>query len=93
MPKLWEKARVNGRVLKAHAKRIWTGGKCEMGSGETRVRRIQHGIHGSSDDELLKMLAHRGVVLDICPISNYKLRVFEKWEDYPLQNLSNMESH
>ena len=31
------------------------------------------------------MLAHRGVVLDICPISNYKLRVFDKWKDYPLQ--------
>ena len=82
--KLWEKARLNGRVLKAHAGEFGPAENVRWAVEELGVKRIQHGIHGSSDDELLKMLAHRGVVLDICPISNYKLRVFEKWEDYPL---------
>ncbi len=85
IPKLWEKARVNGRVLKAHAGEFGPAENVRWAVEKLGVRRIQHGIHGSSDDELLKMLAHRGVVLDICPISNYKLRVFDKWEDYPLR--------
>ena len=37
------------------------------------------------DQDVLKLLKDEGVVLDICPISNYKLRVFDTWMDYPLQ--------
>ena len=83
--KLWEKARVSGKVLKAHAGEFGPAENVRWAVEKLGVKRIQHGIHGSSDYELLKMLAHRGVVLDICPISNYKLRVFDKWKDYPLQ--------
>ena len=49
------------------------------------VKRVQHGIHASKDQEVLKLLKDEGVVLDICPISNYKLRVFDSWERYPLR--------
>ena len=38
-PKLWDKARVNGRVLKAHAGEFGPARKCEMGSGETRSKK------------------------------------------------------
>ena len=84
IPKLWEKARVNGRALKAHAGEFGPAENVRWAVEKLRVKRIQHGIHASTDNELLKMLSHQGVVLDICPISNYKLRVFDVWEDYPL---------
>ena len=27
-------------------------------------------------------------MLDLCPISNYKLRVFESWDDYPIRKIT-----
>ena len=33
----------------------------------------------------MDLLAEKGVVLDLCPISNYKLRVFDNWDDYPIR--------
>ena len=33
----------------------------------------------------MKLLAGEGVTLDICPISNYKLYIFDRWENYPIR--------
>ncbi len=33
----------------------------------------------------MKLLAGEGVTLDICPISNYKLRIFDRWKNYPIR--------
>ncbi len=85
MPEVWGKAAANGRVLKAHAGEFGPAENVRWAVEKLGVKRIQHGILASSDEELLKMLAEKGVVLDICPISNYKLRVFDKWEEYPLR--------
>ena len=89
IPKLWENARANGRAVKAHAGEFGPAENVRWAVEKLGVTRIQHGIHASTDDELLKMLADLGVVLDICPISNYKLRVFDRWEDYPLGKFIN----
>jgi hypothetical protein len=84
VPRLWQVARANGRILKAHAGEF---GPAENVDGQcpTGVKRIQHGIHASKDKEVMKLLAGEGVTLDICPISNYKLRVFDQWENYPVR--------
>ena len=33
----------------------------------------------------MNLLAGEGVTLDLCPISNHKLRIFDQWEEYPLR--------
>lgn len=83
--RLWQCASMNGRILKAHAGEFGSAANVKWAVENLGVKRIQHGIHASQDEEVMNLLCDQGVVLDICPISNYKLRVFESWENYPVR--------
>ena len=85
VPRLWQVARANGRTLKAHAGEFGPAKNVASAVSKLGVKRIQHGIHASKDEEVMELLAGEGVTLDICPISNYKLRVFDQWENYPIR--------
>lgn len=85
VPRLWQVARANGRTLKAHAGEFGPAKNVASAVSIMGVKRIQHGIHASKDKEVMNLLAGEGVTLDICPISNYKLRVFDQWENYPIR--------
>ena len=85
VPRLWQVARANGRTLKAHAGEFGPAKNVASALSILGVKRIQHGIHASKDKEVMNLLAGEGVTLDICPISNYKLRVFDQWENYPIR--------
>jgi len=85
VPRLWQVARANGRTLKAHAGEFGPAENVKWAVANLGVKRIQHGIHASNEDEVIALLAGEGVTLDICPISNYKLRIFDRWEDYPIR--------
>ncbi|MDA0344192.1 MAG: adenosine deaminase, partial [Verrucomicrobia bacterium] len=78
VPRLWQVARANGRTLKAHAGEFGPAKNVASAVSKLGVKRIQHGIHASKDKEVMELLAGEGVTLDICPISNYKLRVFDQ---------------
>ncbi len=49
--------------------------------------RIRHGIRAVDDQALLREIADRGVVLDVCPISNVRTRVVSSLADHPLPQL------
>ncbi|MGI9577256.1 MAG: adenosine deaminase [Microthrixaceae bacterium] len=49
--------------------------------------RIQHGVRAIEDKSLVRQLADRAVVLDVCPTSNLMLGVTEQLEDHPLPAL------
>jgi len=85
VPRLWQVARANGRTLKAHAGEFGPAENVKWAVANLGVKRIQHGIHASNEDEVIALLAGEGVTLDICPISNYKLCIFDRWEDYPIR--------
>ena len=51
------------------------------------VDRIDHGIRSVEDDELVKRIAKEGIPLTLCPLSNCKLCVFKRMEDFPLHAL------
>jgi adenosine deaminase len=85
MPRLWSVANANGRILKAHAGEFGSAQNVKWAVEKLGVKRIQHGINASSDETVMDLLAEKGVVLDLCPISNYKLRVFDNWNDYPIR--------
>lgn len=52
-----------------------------------RADRIRHGIRAADDPGLLSELAGRGVVLDVCPISNLRTRVVASLAEHPLPTL------
>ena len=46
--------------------------------------RIRHGIRAAEDPGLLSELADRGIVLDVCPISNVRTGVVRSLAEHPL---------
>jgi aminodeoxyfutalosine deaminase len=49
--------------------------------------RIRHGIRATEDAGLVRELAGRGVVLDVCPISNIRTGVVASLAEHPLPGL------
>src|ERR1700722_13678132 len=50
--------------------------------------RIRHGLGAAEDPGLLRELAARGVVLDVCPISNLRTGVVSSLAEHPLPELT-----
>lgn len=51
------------------------------------VSRIAHGARAVEDPELISYLVEKGITLDICPTSNYRLRVVESLDKHPIRQL------
>ncbi len=51
------------------------------------VKRIDHGVQCLKDEELVEKLAKNQIPLTVCPLSNIKLRVFNKLEDHNLKKM------
>ncbi|GAA2330611.1 adenosine deaminase [Streptomyces cuspidosporus] len=51
------------------------------------ARRVGHGVRAAEDPRLLRRLAERQVICEVCPASNVALGVYEKPEDVPLRTL------
>lgn len=49
--------------------------------------RIRHGIRAVEDPELLADLAERGIVLDVCPVSNVRTGAVASLAEHPLPQL------
>jgi aminodeoxyfutalosine deaminase len=49
--------------------------------------RIRHGIAAAGDPNLMQEIAERGVVLDVCPISNVRTRAVSSLAEHPLPEL------
>ena len=52
------------------------------------AHRLRHGIRAADDDGLLAELAARGIVCDVCPISNVRTRVVRSLDEHPLPILA-----
>lgn len=51
------------------------------------VDRVDHGVRAWEDPALVADLAERGTCLTVCPLSNVRLRVYDRMEDHPLADL------
>lgn len=71
----WRKARMEGKVTKAHAGEFMPAAFVSWAIDRLKVDRIQHGVRAVESDELLERIASEGVTLDMCPLSNVKLGV------------------
>jgi len=52
-----------------------------------RVQRVDHGVRSDEDPALLARLQRARVPLTMCPLSNVRLRVFDRMEDHNLKRL------
>jgi adenosine deaminase len=52
-----------------------------------KVKRVDHGVRSEEDPALLARLKSERVPLTVCPLSNVRLRVFERMEDHNLKRL------
>ena len=52
-----------------------------------QVDRIDHGVRAEEDDSLVAELVRRRMTLTVCPLSNVRLRVFDRIEDHNLARL------
>ncbi len=86
-PPIWRRCRDAGKIIKCHAGEFGGPDKIYEALDLLGSRRIQHGVRSVEDAALVKRLAEEGVVLDVCPLSNEKLGVFEKLEDHSLRAL------
>jgi len=51
------------------------------------VKRIDHGVQCLKDEKLVEKLFKSQIPLTVCPLSNIKLRVFNKLEDHNLKKM------
>jgi adenosine deaminase len=51
---------------------------------ELPITRMSHGVRAIEDPALAAELAHRGIVLEVCPSSNVALGLFPTYQDHPL---------
>ena len=51
------------------------------------AERIDHGVRCVESPALVERLAREGVALTVCPLSNLKLRVFDRLADHNLADL------
>ena len=60
---------------------------------KTGCTRIGHGIRAVGDSALVQHLSEQGVVLEVCPTSNYHTHAVEEGSDYPLRALIDAGVH
>ena len=56
-----------------------------------KVKRIDHGVQCLQDEKLVQKLRNEQIPLTVCPLSNIKLRVFDKLEEHNLKKMLNNE--
>ena len=84
---VYERARAEGLHTVAHAGEegppsyVW--GALDLLGAE----RIDHGVRAEEDPELVARLVREQIPLTMCPLSNVRLRVFDRLEDHNLGRL------
>ena len=56
-----------------------------------KVSRIDHGVQCLNDEKLIQKLRDEQIPLTVCPLSNIKLRVFNKLKEHNLKKMLNKE--
>jgi aminodeoxyfutalosine deaminase len=81
-------AREGGLGAVPHAGEIAGAESVRAALDVVEADRIRHGIRAEEDPGLVRELAGRGVVLDVCPLSNLRLGVVASLAEHPLPRLA-----
>src|SRR3954471_7289315 len=85
--RVYERARAHGLVPFAHAGEEGPPEYIEEALDLLKVVRIDHGVRCEEKPALVERLRAQGVPLTVCPLSNVKLKVFQRLEDHNLKRL------
>jgi len=85
--RVFRAAREEGFLTVAHAGEEGPAEYIREALDLLQVRRIDHGVRCTEDPDLVKRLAAEQIPLTVCPLSNVKLRVFDKLEHHNLKTL------
>ena len=84
---VFARARSLGLLGVAHAGEEGPPAYIEEALDLLHVQRIDHGVRCVEDPALVARLARERVPLTVCPLSNVRLRVFDKMSDHNLKTL------
>ncbi len=84
---VFERAREEGFLTVAHAGEEGPADYIRQALDLLKVRRIDHGVRCVEDPDLVARLVAEQVPLTVCPLSNIKLRVFDRLENHNLKDL------
>ena len=84
---VFERARAAGLRAVAHAGEEGPPDYVRQALDLLGVERIDHGVRATDDPELLARLVRERVPLTVCPLSNVRLKVFDRLEDHNLPQL------
>lgn len=85
--RVFERCRALGLQLVAHAGEEGPPQYIINALDILHVQRIDHGVRCVEDPALMQRLAHEGMPLTVCPLSNVKLCVFKHMEEHNLGQL------
>ncbi|RWN98705.1 adenosine deaminase [Mesorhizobium sp.] len=83
----FEIAREAGLGITVHAGELMGWESVKAALDHIRPARIGHGVRAIENPDLVRRIAHEGVVLECCPSSNIALRVFDSFADHPFPAL------
>jgi adenosine deaminase len=84
---VFQRARDEGWLVVAHAGEEGPAEYVWQALDVLKVKRIDHGVRSTDDPRLIERLAREGIALTVCPLSNIKLRVFDRMEDHNLKEM------
>ena len=84
---VFDRARQEGLLTVAHAGEEGPPGYIWEALDLLAVKRIDHGVRCEEDPALLERLVRDRVPLTVCPLSNVKLRVFDRIQRHNLKRL------
>src|SRR4051794_1882263 len=83
----FEIAREAGLGITVHAGELAGWQSVQGALDHIRPARIGHGVRAIENPDLVKRIADEGVVLEVCPVSNVELKVFDGYANHPLPAL------
>ncbi len=81
---LWRRARDAGKYNKLHAGELLGAEFVRQAVNEVQPQRIEHGVRAAEDPDVVALLRDSNIALDVCPLSNVKLRVSTDMASHPL---------
>ena len=85
--KLFKKALENHFITVAHAGEEGPPEYIWQALNLLSVKRIDHGVQCLKDEKLVEKLVKNQIPLTVCPLSNIKLKVFNKLKDHNLKKM------
>ena len=85
--RVFEQAKNDGFKVVAHAGEEGPADYVRQAIELLKVDRIDHGNRCLEDDILTAQIAHKGLALTVCPLSNLKLKVVDDLQHHPIKKM------